>query len=554
MRSFLRSLGLGLLVGLGIANSVQAQSDAVLQALGQPLTRSITCRFNYQNVGASVSVSPVRKYWWAGLDNTRELYGQYLLGDLFLQRVDYDPIGFPHSEFETVFTGSMHVVKMQHLGRGRGVALLLAHKGTLRLGTLSVPARDPQGINYAVAWMNEQGRCTRLQALATDNASSLSADTAGRAYVSFSRYPNAYILQFGPTGDSLMLIENRQMMLISNVAVTAAGDIVAVGSCMEPGATVGGLVVTDSIFTYTSFIAGYSPQGQGRWVHTVHHGTCPQERLMAMPEGVVWMGSRIENMRIAGQALPHPGTLFDGFFSATFNPVTGVLQSLVSGPDTGRTAGIEVGNPGLSSSTRGGADFNLKGSPRFYGYRLADSATPYTQGTHMALHAGSVVQGRITSAEAAPLFVTGRSVYGLASDLVQPAQQYGALMGIVPGADTLRVYNGYQSDTYSVASTPDHYTLYLVPYARAVVTGVAPKVSTELMLTPNPANDHLRWTGDAKESTEIRLRNCLGQIVYRAWLAAGEQGMDLPAGLPPGLYTLEWQEAKSVRKGRFLKI
>ncbi|MEJ1929261.1 hypothetical protein WDZ92_03170 [Nostoc sp. NIES-2111] len=547
-------MGLGLLAWLGAASAVKAQSDAVLQPLGQPLTRSITCRFNYQSVGASVSISPDRKYWWAGLDNTRELYGQYLLGDLFLQRVDYDPIGFPHPEFETVFTGSMHVVKMQHLGRGRGVALLLAHKGTLRLGTLSVPARDPQGINYAVAWMNEQGRCTRLQALATDNASSLSADTAGRAYVSFSRYPNAYILQFGPTGDSLMRIENSQMMLISNVAVTPAGDIVAVGSCMEAGATVGGLAVTDSIFTYTSFIAGYSPQGQGRWVHTVRHGTCPQERLIALPEGVVWMGSRIERMRIAGQTLPHPGTFFDGFFSATFNPVTGVLQSLVSGPDTGRAASIEAANPGLSSSARAGADFNLKGSPRFYGYRLGDSTTPYTQGTHMALHAGSLMQGRITSAEAAPLFVTGRSVYGLASDLVQPAQQYGALMGIVPGADTLRVYNGYQSDTYPVASSPDHYTLYLIPYARAVVTGVAPRVSAELMLTPNPASDHLRWTEAVKEATEIRLRNSVGQIAHRARLLAGEQGMDLPAGLPPGLYTLEWQDSKAVRKGRFLKI
>jgi len=555
MRSFLRSFGLGLLAWLGAASAVTAQSDAVLQPLGLPLKRSIACRFNYQSVGASVSISPDRKYWWAGLNNTRQLYGQFILGDLFLQRVDYDPGGWPHNEFDTTYTGNMHLIKMQHLGRGRGVALLLAHKGRLQLGRQSVPARDPQGINYTLAWMNERGRCTRLQALATDNASSLSADTAGRAYVSFSRYPNAYILQFGPTGDSLMRIENTQMMMISNVAVTQAGDIVAVGSCMEAGATVGGLAVTDSIFTYTSFIAGYSPQGQGRWVHTVRHGTCPQERLIALPEGVLWMGSRIERMRIAGQTLPHPGTFFDGFFSATFNPVTGVLQSLVSGPDTGRAAGIEAGNPGLSSSARAGADFNLKGSPRFYGYRLGDSAIPYTQGTHMALHAGSLVQGRITGAEAAPLYVTGRSVYGLASDLVQPARQYGGLMGIVPGEDTLRVYNGYQPEVYYlVPATADHYTLYMLPYERTVLTGLAARASTELVLAPNPATGHIGWAAAAPEPADLRLRNSIGQIVHHARLDAGAQGLELPPGLPPGLYTLEWQDSKAVRKGRFLKI
>lgn len=553
MRRFLSRFGLSLLVSLGTSLLAQAQSDAVLQSLGRPVTRSIVCRFNPQSVGVSVSVSPDRKYWWAGLNNTRELYGQFLLGDLFMQRFDYDPGGWPHPEFESVFTGSMHLVKMQHLGRGRGVALLLAHKGTLRLGTQSVPARDPQGINYAVAWVNERGQCTRLRTLATDNATALTADTAGQTYVSFSRYPNAYILRYSLAGDSLMRIENTQMMLISNVAVTEGGDIVASGSCMEPGATVGGLAVTDSITSYTSFLAGYTPQGQGRWVHTVRHVTCPLERLLVLPQGVAWIGSRIERMRIAGQPLPHPGSFFDGFYSATFQPVTGALVGLVSGPDSGLASGIDPLSLGLSSSAHAGADFNLKGSPRLYGYRLGDSTTVFQQGTQAVLHGSTLVQGTVSSGSAAPLYITGRSVYGLASDLVQPARQYGALAGIVPGSDTLRVYNSIQSDSFPIAATANQYTLYMLPYERAVLTGVVARSSQAFLLSPNPATHHIGWATPLAETGTIRLHNTVGQTVHEVRLGAGQSGIDLPAGLPPGFYTLELRTSTTVRKARFLK-
>lgn len=548
----------GLLLGCFATAALSAQAQQtlprVLQNIGRPLTRSITSRYNPLNTGVAVVVSPERKYWWAGLDSAREVYGQHILGNLFLQRVDYDPIGSPHPEFDWVYRGSMQVVKMEHLGRGRGAALLLAHRGVLQLGTQSVQPRDPQGINYALAWMNEQGRCTRLRALPCDDAFALTADTAGQAYVSFSRARNTFINRYSLSGDSLLQITNTNTMLLSNLAVTPAGEIVAIGGCMDAGARVGGLAVADSIFTYTSFIAGYSAQGEGRWVHTIKHVTCPQERLMALPEGVVWVGQRIEDLWILGQPLPHAGTFFDGFFSATFNPVTGALITLVSGPDSGRLASIDPGSQGFSPAARAGADLTLRGSPSFYGFRLADSATPYTQSTHMALHSGSLFQGEISSAQAAPLYVTGRSVYGLASALSDIEQQYGALVGVVSGTDTLRVYNGWVDQTYPVAAPTGAYTLYMLPYGAVIYLGVQKPKTAPLLLAPNPASESVRWTTMLGEPAEAILRNTLGQAVQQVRLSSGAQELSLDASLPAGLYTLQIRTSTQAYQGRFLKL
>ena len=115
----------------------------------------------------------------------------------------------------------------------------------------------------AGAWLFARAALTPLltQGRMADNAFTLCADGDGNPYVSLSDFTNTYIRKYSPDGDSLMQIVNEQVRVISALVVTSAGAIVVTGSCVGASAKLAGIRIADSIFDYTTFIAGYDSRG-----------------------------------------------------------------------------------------------------------------------------------------------------------------------------------------------------------------------------------------------------------------------------------------------------
>ena len=73
-----------------------------------------------------------------------------------------------------------------------------------------------------------------------------------------------------------------------------------------------------------------------------------------------------------------------------------------------------------------------------------------------------------------------------------------------------------------------------------------------LALYPDPTGDQLQVSGPAGPG-QLTLYDLAGRVVARFALESGPAEVDL-RGLPPGLYTVEWTDGQTVRRGRVQKL
>src|SRR6187402_1458252 len=89
---------------------------------GNLILRQVHYRNNAIAYPQSVANSADGNVWWAGTDSMTFLYGNDVQGRIFIDKLA--PDSTPQLLQSRLFEGKLQVRKIDHLGRGRGIAVL----------------------------------------------------------------------------------------------------------------------------------------------------------------------------------------------------------------------------------------------------------------------------------------------------------------------------------------------------------------------------------------------------------------------------------------------
>ncbi|MBF6642187.1 T9SS type A sorting domain-containing protein [Flavobacterium sp. J49] len=172
----------------------------------------------------------------------------------------------------------------------------------------------------------------------TQHFNAISIDSQQNVYIGYDDYQNSFIEKLDANGNTLQLITQTEVKLISAVSVDSEGNIYAAGSCAEISANFNGTNMP-APFLYNIYLVKYNPAGQMQWMHYVEDITCPEPMVVARTPDEVYFSSHLfDGFSIDGITTEGPVNNYD-FFLAKFNS-TGTVQWVKEVPGTG---GAEIG-------------------------------------------------------------------------------------------------------------------------------------------------------------------------------------------------------------------
>lgn len=152
----------------------------------------------------------------------------------------------------------------------------------------------------------------------TQHFTAICIDGQQNVLIGYDDYQNSYIEKLDSNGNSLQLISQTQVKLISAVSVDSDGNIYAAGSCAEINADFNGTAMP-APFLYNIYVVKYNAAGQMQWMHYVEDITCPEPMVLARTANEVYFSSHLfDNFTIAGITTEGPITNSD-FFLTKFN-------------------------------------------------------------------------------------------------------------------------------------------------------------------------------------------------------------------------------------------
>ncbi|MFN3754026.1 T9SS type A sorting domain-containing protein [Flavobacterium sp.] len=172
----------------------------------------------------------------------------------------------------------------------------------------------------------------------TQHFTAIAIDSQQNVFIGYDDYQNSFIEKLDPNGNSLQLITQTQVKLISAVSVDTEGNIYAAGSCAEINADFNGTAMP-APFLYNVYVVKYNPAGQMQWMHYVEDITCPEPMVIARTPNEVYFSSHLfDSFAIGDITCEGPMGNYD-FFLSKFNS-SGTVQWVREVPGSG---GAEMG-------------------------------------------------------------------------------------------------------------------------------------------------------------------------------------------------------------------
>ena len=132
----------------------------------------------------------------------------------------------------------------------------------------------------------------------------------------------------------LLTIEQQNVNIISSVSVDNEGYIYTAGSCANANSKFANVTVP-ATFSYTTYVAKYSPTGVYQWVKYVQDITCPDPQVKAKSQNEVYFSSTLNGAYAFDTIIAEGPTGGYDFFIAKLN-ATGNYQWVREIPGTGR--------------------------------------------------------------------------------------------------------------------------------------------------------------------------------------------------------------------------
>lgn len=167
----------------------------------------------------------------------------------------------------------------------------------------------------------------------TQHFNAIAIDSQQNVFIGYDDYQNSFIEKLDANGNTLQLITQSEVKLLSAVSIDTEGNIYAAGSCAEMNANFNGTNMP-APFLYNVYVVKYNPTGQMQWMHYVEDITCPEPMVIARTPDEVYFSSHLfDAFSIGDITCEGPMGNYD-FFLSKFNS-TGIVQWVREVPGSG---------------------------------------------------------------------------------------------------------------------------------------------------------------------------------------------------------------------------
>ncbi|MBA4153514.1 T9SS type A sorting domain-containing protein [Flavobacterium sp.] len=309
-------------------------------------------------IGYTTTCDAFGNIYVTGFSNNSYNYTD-IFGDLFYNK--YSVSG--ELLFSKTFTGKGQVYAIQSDSSGNTyLAVSYIQSITIDETTLST---SNQGVQPVLLKFDANGTLVwHIDITSFDSSmdyfKSIAIDNADAIYICYDNYYYSYVKKLDTNGNVLLTIEQQYVNIVSSVSVDDEGYIYTAGACANSNSKYANVTVP-APFSYSTYVAKYSPTGVFQWVKYVEDITCSQPQVIAKSQEEVYFSSTLHGP-YTFDSITAEGPTGNGydFFLAKLNSA-GFFQWVKEVPDGGRAfigernfLSLDVsGNIYLAGSTSG---------------------------------------------------------------------------------------------------------------------------------------------------------------------------------------------------------
>lgn len=284
-----------------------------------------------------------------------------IFGNLALYK--YDAVGTLVSTKN--ITGNVHAYKLVTDNAGN-LYMAVSYLTNITIGNFNLTT-SLQNVHPLLLKFNANGELQWHKVIPgdfTQHFNAIAIDSQQNVFIGYDDYQNSFIEKLDGNGNTLQVITQSNVKLISAVSIDTEGNIYAAGSCAETNALYNGNAMP-APFLYNTYVVKYNPSGQMQWMHYVEDVTCPEPMVLARtPEEVYFSSALYGNFSIGGTPTEGPTNNTD-FFLAKLN-TSGSVQWIREVPGSGNVslghrnflALDQQGNIYVAANTQGTIQWN----------------------------------------------------------------------------------------------------------------------------------------------------------------------------------------------------
>lgn len=488
-------------------------------------TPSIPEDVNIYATSYIAAADPEGNVYFSGFKDSPLLWND-IMGNVYFNK--YDTEG--QLLFSKSFTGKCITNNMISDSEGN-IIMALTYKETLTIGSLTLTAIWDD-LKRVLIKLDTDGNLLWHKELYMDGFDlgiiedfrAIAVDAQNNIYAGYDNYMYSRITKYSPDGENLFTIEQQNVNRITSVAVDTEGNIYSAGACAGQFSSYAGIdVPTD--FSYNTYIAKYSPQGQYQWVKYIEDITCPEPRVVARTPDEVYFSSYLftEN-NFDDIIIEGPGNGFEDIFIAKLNS-NGTFQWVREAYGTGKAS------PGLKNN------LSLDNAGNIY----------FAGATGGTVNWGNDISTAISSFDNEALILKyspdGETLFAKTAGGTAEDRMDGIC--ITPQGDIFVTGIGSGNGQFDEIEHPaDEFTYY--PFLAKISQEILgnDEYAKQIVLYPNPASDVIFVSG-IESLLGATIFNMLGQkIMIIDNLQAGLINI---SNLSPGTYILKAYGHKSIK-------
>lgn len=488
-------------------------------------TPSIPDDVNIHSASYIAATDPDGNVYFSGFKDSPLLWND-IMGNVYFNKYDTDG----QLIFSKSFIGKCVTNNMISDSQGN-IILALTYKETLTIGNQTLTAIGDD-LKRVLIKLDTDGNLLWYKELYMDGFDlgiiedfrAIAVDAENNIYAGYDNYMYSRITKYSPDGENMFTIEQQNVNRITSVAIDSQGNIYSAGACAGQFSKYAGIdAPTD--FTYNTYIAKYSPQGQYQWVKYIEDITCPEPRVVAMtPDEVYFSSYLFTSNNFDDIIIEGPGEGFEDIFIAKLNS-TGTFQWVREAYGTGKASpGLKnhlsldtAGNIYFAGATAGIVDWGNDISTTINSFPSETLILKYNPEGEIifAKTAGGTSEDRmdgICVTQQGDIFVTGiGSGNGQFDEIEHPAEEF-------------TYYPFLAKISQEVLRIDEH--------------------EKQVVLFPNPASDVIFVTG-IENPLRASIFNMLGQEIMI--IDNLQSGLINVSNLSPGTYILKPYGHKSIK-------
>lgn len=437
--------------------------------------------------------------------------------------------------FSKTITERGVVQQLQSDSQGN-MLMAVEHLNTLTFDTFEIPNTTglPQHVLLKISpsgtllWH----KVLTMPVVGVNTFKAIAFDASDNIYLGYDNYGTCHIEKLSPAGVSLQLITQQNVNRLTSLAVDAAGNMYATGSCANSNSTYAG-VLQPTNFDYTVYLVKYNAAGVFQWIKYLEDITCTSPMVQVDGNGFIyWAADTFLPLQLGAITLEGPLTGGADFFLTKVSP-DGTYLWAREVPGNGS---LTLGSRNFLKVTSSGAIYltgNLSGGITQWSDQVQTTTGTFSNQEILLLH--YTTNGVVVFA-----FTAGGSQNDYGNSIAMHADEAVYLAGKMQGNATFGWYNHTNANSFG-------YSPFLAKIS-IFTFSVPDSETTTVRIYPNPVKDLL--TIETTETiTSVTVYGLNGQ---RIGLPFVNNQVDF-SGVANGVYVVEVQFENGVKKVKVVR-